>query len=99
MVDSQLLPLEVNMPLYEYECVSHGRFSRHEELRPDGLDSAHCYSICPECAESCRGVISLSHWKILNPFTKDGEGFTSQVYTPKEADIRTKYNLQKDDKV
>ncbi len=86
-------------PAYEYKCISHGRFTRHESYRPEGLDSAQCHSPCPECAESCRGVISLSNWKWANPFTKDGEGFTSQVYSPKEADIRNKYNLSKDDKV
>ena len=87
------------MPVYEYECISHGRFTRVEDYRPDGLPSNKCASPCPECGEASRGVISLSNWKIDNVFTREGEGFTSVKYSPKEADIRTKYNLHKDDKV
>lgn len=78
------------MPIYEYECPKHGKF---EALKSMG---ERYITLCPECGEICSLVMSLSHFKMYNPFTKDGEGFTSETYNPKEADIRVEHNVPKE---
>ena len=81
------------MPIYEYECVKCGRF---EELRD--MDNRHTVS-CPSCGGKVSLLVSHTTHKMFNPFTHDGEGFSSMVYSKEEARFRIKHNMMKDDKV
>ena len=82
------------MPIYEYHCYTCGTDT--ERLIPiKDRDQVWCLN----CGRRPDRLMSSFSFKFYNPFTKDGEGFTSEVYSPKEADIRAKYNLRKDDKV
>lgn len=80
------------MPIYEYECKRCGRF---EELRD--MDNRH--ASCPCCHGEAILLISKSIHKMFNPFTKDGEGFTSVQYSKEEARFRASHNMLKEDKV
>ncbi len=50
---------------------------------------------CPACGNPGKLVMSRSSYKIHNPFTKDGEGFSSVVYSKEEAKYRAKHNVLK----
>lgn len=61
------------MPLYEYRCQTCGK--NFEKLQPHkGRDLVSC----PDCGTRAGRRISLCSWKWLNPFTIDGEGFTTK---------------------
>ncbi len=86
------------MALYEYHCQGCGaNFDKLVSQRNRDHIS------CPDCGAKAdrEKVYVISHyWKnIVTSGTQGGEGFTSEVYSPKEADIRAKYNLSKGDKV
>ncbi len=55
------------MPLYEYECLVHGRFGHLLPMR-GGHTEFFCSS-CPECGDICNGVISLSNFRMAIPLT------------------------------
>jgi putative FmdB family regulatory protein len=78
------------MPLFEYKCPSCQNI--FEELR-DFEDIVYC----PGCRTKSDKIMSLFNWKWYNPFTKDGEGFSSVHYDPKEYDARIKANAGKYD--
>lgn len=54
------------MPIYEYECVRHGKF---EKLRP--MSEATKPGLCPNCCEESPRVISIVHWSMGFNFLKD----------------------------
>ena len=77
-------------PMYEYRCPQcQGVF---EEIRSMAKGR---FAQCPNCHRRAYRIVSLSTFKMANPFTKDGEGFTSVKYPVKEADIRNKYSVPK----
>lgn len=83
------------MQTFEYYCRACRNIFEEEKSFQD-MDSVNC----PDCGNRAKRRTSPANYKYLgNKFTKDGEGFTSEVYNPKEADIRVKYNLSKYDKV
>ena len=81
-------------PVYEYRC-SGCRTDLELIQSYDSRDIPRC----PSCGSQCVRRVSLSSWRMYNPFTKDGEGFTSNTYSPREADERVKYNLAKGDRL
>jgi putative FmdB family regulatory protein len=81
------------MPIYEYNCSQHGKFELFKSM--DKRYSAKC----PDCKSEVQLVISNANFKMYNPFTKDGEGFSSVTYSPEEANFRRKHNMSKFDKV
>jgi len=52
---------------------------------------------CPGCGARVDRKLSLFTFKLHNPFTKDGEGFSSVVYHPDEAKERIRANAGKYD--
>jgi len=66
------------MPIYEYSCPKHGKFEALKKMN-EGQSTP-----CPQCNTPSRLVLSPFNYKIFNPFTKDGEGFTSKVVSNKE---------------
>ena len=71
------------MPIYEYECGEHGRFSAFSTKFREGHTETYCEP-CPECGKFCKGVFSLSshRWKHTGPdggrdMFADGQGFHS----------------------
>ena len=54
------------MPIYEYECARHGKFSK---LRP--LSESSKTAPCPNCQEEAHRVISPVHWKMGFKFLKN----------------------------
>jgi putative FmdB family regulatory protein len=81
------------MPLYEYFCQKcDARFEQMREIEE------RLKTECPDCGNIARLLISRSNFKTYNPFTKDGEGFTSVTYRPEEAKYRARHNMQKEDK-
>ncbi len=64
-------------PLYEYQCYE--CFERF-----DKVVSIEARNSVTHCGQTARLLISLSTFKIYNPFTKDGEGFTSKVISKDE---------------
>ena len=80
------------MPLYEYHCQGCGK--NFDKMQP--YESRDLVS-CPDCGSRVDRKISLftHYWK--NPFTKDGPGFESVVYSKEEARERIKANAGKYD--
>lgn len=64
-------------PIYEYDCPQCNK--KFEEIK--GIDD-RIFALCPECDSSCKLVPSVFDFKLYNPFTKDGAGFTSDVVHP-----------------
>jgi len=61
------------MPLYEYECLAHGRFER--------LEPMHSVSsgVCPQCGKISSSVISRTHFRMAETFrVVDGKGNITQ---------------------
>ena len=86
------------MAIYDYHCQGCGaNFDRLVPYRNRDLIS------CPDCGAKVdrKEVYAFSHyWKnFITSGTQGGEGFSSTMYNVKEADIRSKYNLSKGDKV
>jgi len=77
------------MPLYEFECLECGKF---EDFK--GIDEAWV-TLCPWCGRKSQRILSTFTLKLYNPFTKDGEGFTSQTYRKEEYRERVKNNMGK----
>jgi len=61
------------MPLYEFYCPQCE--TKFEGLRTIARGR---FARCPECNHRSYRVPSRFSWKWLNPFTKDGEGFTTK---------------------
>ncbi len=78
------------MPMYDYRCSA----CRTEFDKIVSYESRDLVS-CPSCGSSAQRKVSWFSFKMANPFTKDGEGFTSVKYPLKEADIRNKYSVPK----
>lgn len=51
------------MPIYEYECPKHGRFSVRQAMADVGK------ATCSECGEDAEFRISLSSFRFAEPFT------------------------------
>jgi len=68
------------MPIYEYICPQHGKFEviKCAEERESNL--------CPSCNQICKLIPSRFTHYWYNPFTVDGEGFTSKYVRNEEAD-------------
>lgn len=67
------------MPIYEYHCQACGK--NFEKLRSyKGRDLVSC----PDCGARVDRKVSLFSWKWLNPFTIDGEGYTSKFMRHEE---------------
>lgn len=84
-------------PIYEYHCQACGK--NMEKLVP--YRNRDLIS-CPDCGAKVDRKMSTFTYclrNIVTSGTQGGEGFTSTTYNPKEADIRTRYNLRKGDKV
>lgn len=65
------------MPIYEYICPKcQGRFGVLKRMEDRHKNK------CPECNTECNLVMSLFDFKLDNPFTKDGPGFTSEMAHP-----------------
>jgi putative FmdB family regulatory protein len=82
------------MPLYDYKCPQCNKL--FEGLRSYSNSST---AECPICKGKSALVMSTFNWKWYNPYTKDGEGFTSQTYPKQEYRERVKNNLSKYDKL
>ena len=80
------------MPLYEYKCLECDR--NFEEIK-DYKNRASAF--CPRCGSLSDVVPSTFHFKWANPFTKDGEGFTSVNMSKQEAHERAVSNAGKYD--
>ena len=82
------------MALYEFACNKCGL--NFEEIM--SFKSSEQVT-CPDCGtKASRKISRCSHrWK--NPFNSDGEGFSSESYSLKEADHRVKHNVPKGVKV
>lgn len=61
------------MALYEYHCQACGK--GFDKLVP--YENRDLIS-CPDCGAKVDRKVSPFSWKQDNPFTKDGEGFTSR---------------------
>jgi len=66
------------MPIYEYYCPQHGKF---EELKNMEERASHP---CPQCKQNCTLIPSRFRHYFFNPFTTDGEGFTSKIVSDRE---------------
>ncbi len=75
------------MPLYEYSCPCGKKFEEIHSFE----DEVHC----PVCNGIAQRQMSLFSFKIYNPFTKDGEGFSSKRYSKQEYKERVKANAGK----
>ena len=67
------------MPIYEYQCPKcHKKFEEIKsiEKRHDGK--------CPKCNTKGKLMPSRFSHYWFNPFTTDGEGFTSKYHRPEE---------------
>ncbi len=82
------------MPIYEYFCQGCGN-SFDKLVSFENRD----FVSCPDCGAKPDRQMSVFSFKFYNPFTKDGEGFTSTAYRPEEYRERVKGNLSKYDKV
>jgi len=80
------------MPIYEYLCPECN--TKSEELRTVEGDG---FGRCLECNHRTYRVPSQFCFKFHNPFTKDGEGFSSVTYPPDEYRRRIATNAMKDD--
>ena len=79
-------------PLYEYSCQGCGNsFDRIVSF--DNRDSVSC----PDCGAKPDRKMSVFSFKFYNPFTKDGEGFSSVTYPRDEYKRRVATNALKDD--
>ena len=79
------------MPVYEYVCECGRRF---EALR--SIEERH--SATCDCGVRAKLMLSTFSFKFYNPFTKDGEGFSSVAYEPDEHKHRVKTNMSKYDR-
>ncbi|KKN29856.1 hypothetical protein LCGC14_0839850 [marine sediment metagenome] len=61
------------MPLYEYVCPQCR--NRFESLQNTNLRHS---ALCPKCNSKTNLIPSHFSFKFFNPFTKDGEGFTTK---------------------
>lgn len=79
------------MPLHEYYCQKcDAVFDKIVSM--EDRDSIEC----PDCGNKVkRKEVSLSSFKVYNPFTKDGEGFSSVYYSKQEAKERIRSNAHK----
>ncbi|KKM60904.1 hypothetical protein LCGC14_1537100 [marine sediment metagenome] len=77
-------------PLYEYQCYE--CFERFDKVVSIGARNSVTH-----CGQTARLLVSLSTFKIYNPFTKDGEGFTSKMVSKQEANERAKAGAGKYD--
>lgn len=77
-------------PMYEYECCE--CFERFDQVV-----SIRARNGVTHCGQIARLLISLYTFKMYNPFTKDGEGFTSRVMSKQEANERAKAGAGKYD--
>jgi len=66
------------MPIYEYACPKHGKF---EALK--GMEE-RTSTPCPSCHQKAKRLYSTFSFYFFNPFTADGEGFTSKVVSNEE---------------
>ena len=66
------------MPIYEYYCSQHGKFDKRKGMEERKSNP------CPKCNQRCNLVPSMFSWKLFNPFTKDGPGFTSKYVQDEE---------------
>lgn len=66
------------MPIYEYICPQHGKFETIKATR------LRLRARCPHCNNKCKLVPSRFSHYWLNPFTVDGEGFTSKYMRKEE---------------
>ena len=75
------------MPLYEYNCQACGK--NFEKLQPyEGRDLVSC----PDCGSRVDRKISTFSWKMFNPFTTDGEGYSTKFMRHEEiAEIEEGY--------
>ena len=61
------------MPLYEYICQKcEAKFESFKHI------GDRASSPCPECSNEAILVPSVFDFKFYNPFTKDGQGFTTE---------------------
>ena len=60
------------MPIYEYSCPQCGKF---ETMK--AMVQRH-RARCPHCNSESRLAVSRFSFKFFNPFTVDGEGFTTK---------------------
>ncbi len=82
------------MPIYEFHCpICNKDF---EELRTYDKRDEGC---CPDCHGLAERKASLFSFKLHNPFTKDGEGFTSKRYNRQEYKGRVRHNVGKHEKL
>ena len=80
------------MALYEYHCQACGNsFDKLVPYRNRDFIS------CPDCGSKADAQMSTFTSKEYNPFTKDGEGFTSTTYPRGEYKRRVGTNALKDD--
>ena len=80
------------MPIYEYHCQTCN--SDFEEMTGQGDGDK---VKCPDCGTKANRQLSLFSFKFHNPFTKDGEGYSSVTYPPDEYGERVKNNMAKGD--
>jgi putative FmdB family regulatory protein len=67
------------MPIYEYYCPQCQK--RFEVMK--GMEERKSNS-CPLCNRNCKLMPSNFLWKLFNPFTADGEGYTERVVSKGE---------------
>jgi len=67
------------MPIYDYWCSQcHQKFEESKSM-----EKRHT-AICPRCNTKGKLMPSAFSFKFFNPFTVDGEGFTSKNMRPEE---------------
>ena len=82
------------MPMYDYHCQNCGK-DTDKLVTYEGRDLVSC----PDCGDRVIRKVSDFSFKMYNPFTKDGEGFTSKTYSTEEYKERIKHSIAKDVKV
>lgn len=81
------------MSMYEYRCPQCE--TKFEALRT--LASGR-YARCPKCHHRAYKVVSTFSFKMDSIFTRDGEGFKSEVYGKDEYKERVRNNMRREDK-
>ena len=77
-------------PLYDYHCQECGiDFDKVQSYKGRDMVS------CPDCGIKAERKVSFFNFKLHNPFTKDGEGFTRVKYHPQEYKERVRANASK----
>lgn len=79
------------MPIYEYRCSEHGRFSKRKTLDRAGKDG-----ICPQCGAFSKRVMSIFVSRIAVPFAVlDHKGNVLQMTQTTEKPPPPMYGMDK----